>query len=144
MCAPFALVAGAARKGFVLFVSPMARGGAIRAEMFNGFVITPIAVGDAAVAVGPVIGLGGSNSGEEEKATENRGRSHRFTRKRAEQVESHSSLPERGPDRFRAAPCRIKHLFGRNVARQKTSVKRKRAPEGKGAPVAGATVAGKL
>ena len=118
MLAPFALVARAALKGFVVFVSPMTCGGAVRAEMFNSFVVTPIGVSDAAVAIDRGIGLGGSSAGEEEKATENRGRSHGFSRKRAEQLKSHSSLPDGGPDWFRAAPCRIKHPFGRNVARQ--------------------------
>jgi hypothetical protein len=94
--------------------------------MFNGFVVTPIGVSDAAVAIDRGIGLGGSSAGEEEKATENRGRSHGLSRKKAEQVKSHSSLPG-GPDWFRAAPCRIKHLFGRNVATKNFAQKKKGA-----------------
>ena len=97
MLAPFALVARAALKGFVVFVSPMTCGGAVRAEMFNSFVVTPIGVSDAAVAIDRGIGLGGSSAGEEEKATENRGRSHGFSRKRAEQPEVASQPPGRRP-----------------------------------------------
>jgi len=83
MLAPFALVARAALKGFVVFVGPMTCGGAVWAEMFNGFVVTPIGVSDAAVAIGRGIGFGGSSAGEEEKATENRGHRHGLRRKKS-------------------------------------------------------------
>ena len=95
--APLVLVAGAALEGFVVFVSPMTRSGAIGAEMFNGFVVAPIGVSDATVAIAPGVGFGGRSHGEEEKTTERHGRGYCLTRKRREQLKSHSSLQERGP-----------------------------------------------
>src|SRR5215472_16468849 len=44
--------------GFVAFVRPMARLGAIRAVALDGLIVPVFGIGDAVVAVIPVVGLG--------------------------------------------------------------------------------------
>jgi len=77
--AMFTLVAGATLESFVAFVCPMTRRRAVRAGMFNGFVVAPISVSDATVAIIPSVGLGGCDAGEEQKATENHCRGYSLT-----------------------------------------------------------------
>ena len=79
VAAMFTFVAAATLKSFAVFVCPMTRRRAVRAEMFNGFVVAPIGVSDATVAIIPSVGLGGCDAGAEQKATESHCRGYGLT-----------------------------------------------------------------
>jgi hypothetical protein len=57
---------------FVAFVRPMARFPAIGAEVLDSFVIAPFGVGDAAIAIVPIVGFCGWRHGRQQEA-ESRG-----------------------------------------------------------------------
>src|SRR5258705_12920514 len=53
--------------GLVAFVRPMTRFAAIGTGVLNGFVVAPFGVGDAAIAIVPIVGFcGGRTSGQKE------------------------------------------------------------------------------
>ena len=69
--------------GLVPFVRPMARVAAIGAKALDGFTITPFGIGDAAIAVVPIVGFCGGRAGGEEEAEGRSGQS-RLSEKRTE------------------------------------------------------------
>ena len=81
--------------GFVAFVSPVARVPAVRTEALDGFVITPVGIGDTAAAIIPVIGFGRWCAGEEQKTAESRSGEHSLANRRAERTKRkfHDNLP---------------------------------------------------
>jgi len=72
--------------GFVAFVGPVARIAAVRAETFDRFVITPVGVGGATVAVVPVVRLGAGRAREEQEPTEGGVSQDSFAENGVEQV----------------------------------------------------------
>src|SRR5258708_30733504 len=69
--------------GLVAFVRPMTRFAAIGTEVLNGFVITPFGVGDASIAIVPIVAFCGGRAGGEEEAEGRSGQS-RLSEKRTE------------------------------------------------------------
>jgi hypothetical protein len=67
----------------VAFVFPMTRVAAVGAEALDGFVVAPFGVGDAAIAVVPIVGFCGGRTGGQEE-TESRGGQSCLTEKRTE------------------------------------------------------------
>src|SRR5882762_2485208 len=69
--------------GLVAFVRPMTRFAAIGTGVLNGFVVAPFGVGDAAIAIVPIVGFCGGRTGGEEEAKGRSGQS-RLSEKRTE------------------------------------------------------------
>ena len=116
MLPPLVLVARAALEGFVVLMSPMTRRRTVRTEMFDGFMVAPVGVGGAAIAIIPGMGFGGCNSSEQEKPTESHGCEHGLAENRREPVKSHRASRSAARAGFGMTSCGIKHLFGGNVA----------------------------
>jgi len=86
---------GLALVGLVTLVLPMTRVATIGAEALDGFAIAHIRVGDAAIAVVPIVGFGCGGTGGEEKAEGRSGQSS-FSEKRSEiEVEKFHEIASR-------------------------------------------------
>src|SRR5882724_6498900 len=88
---------------FVAFVSPMTRVTTVGAEALDRFAVARFGVGDATIAILPIVGLCGGRAGGQQE-TESRCGHSRFTEKRAEleRVKFHkitSRSPARAGDR---------------------------------------------
>src|SRR4029077_19006288 len=68
---------------FVAFVLPMTGVAAIRAASLDGFAIAPFGVGNAAIAIVPIVGFCGGHAGGQEE-TEGRGGQSRFSEERTQ------------------------------------------------------------
>src|ERR1700757_2446704 len=67
----------------VAFVFPMTRVAAVRAKALDGFVVAPFGVGDAAIAIVPIVGFCGGRTGGQEEA-EGRSSQSRLSEKRTQ------------------------------------------------------------
>jgi hypothetical protein len=64
------LITTATFRGDAAFIGPMTGVAAIRAEPFDGLVVTPLGIGDAAMAIVPVPGAGSGSSCKQKETAE--------------------------------------------------------------------------